>query len=110
MKKCKVCGKEISDNLTYCSHKCAEEDKIHSGVATAVVTTAAATTTFLTQWDKGHGSVRREQNIRKVMQMLKDGVPEDEIRFQLSILFRDMTVDSYLRTAKEWLKRESKGT
>jgi alkaline phosphatase len=109
MKKCKVCGKEIPDNLTYCSHKCAEEDKIHSGVATAVVTTAA-TTTFLTQWDRGSGSSRRESNIRRVMDMLKDGMSEDEIRFQLSILFRDVTVDSYLRVAKEWLKRESKGS
>jgi hypothetical protein len=100
--RCKVCGKIIPDGLDYCSSQCAEADRTNPGVATAV-------TTFLTQWDKGHGSVRREQNIRKVMQMLKDGVPEDEIRFQLSILFRDMTVDSYIRTAKEWLKRESKG-
>jgi hypothetical protein len=100
--KCKVCGKEIPDGLTYCSPKCKELDKNQSKIA-------PDTDEFMTQFDKGHGSVRREANIRKVMQMLKDGVPEDEIRFQLSILFRDMTVDSYIRTAKAWLQRESKG-
>jgi hypothetical protein len=102
MAKCKNCGKTIPNGLDYCSSQCAEADKNQSKIA-------PDTDKFMTQWDKGHGSVRREQNIRKVMEMLKNAVPEDEIRFQLSILFRDMTVDSYIRTAKEWLKRESKG-
>jgi hypothetical protein len=103
MKKCKVCGKEIPNGLTYCSTECAEIDRNQSKIATE------NTPLFLSQWDKGSGSSRRESNIRRVMDMLKDGTSEDEIRFQLSILFRDVTVDSYLRVAKEWLKRESKG-
>jgi|GEM_PF-5533810 hypothetical protein len=102
MVKCKVCGKEIPDGLTYCSAKCKELDKNQSKIA-------PDTDKFMTQFDKGHGSVRREANIKKVMQMLKAGISEDEIRFQLSILFRDTTVDSYLRCAYEMLKRESKG-
>jgi hypothetical protein len=101
--KCKICGKETIGNLSYCSKECLEADKNQSKIA-------PDTDKFMTQFDKGHGSVRREANIKKVMQMLKDGIPEDEIRFQLSILFRDMTVDSYLRCAKQMLERESKGS
>jgi hypothetical protein len=103
MAKCKTCGKTIPNGLDYCSSECAEADKSQSKTATENAPL------FLSQWDRGSGSSRRESNIRRVMDMLKDGIPEDEIRFQLSILFRDMTVDSYLRTAKEWLKRKSKG-
>lgn len=103
MKTCKVCGKQIPNRLTYCSDECAEKDK-------ASINSQQNRPVFVSQWDKGHGSVRREQNIRRVMDMLKQGVPEEEIRFQLSILFRDMTVDSYIRTAKEWIKREGKGS
>jgi len=102
MARCKVCGAPIPDGLTYCSEKCAEADRNQSKVK------AETEKLFVTQFDKGHGSVRREQNIRRVKEMLERGIPEEEIRFQLSMLFRDMTVDSYIRTAKEWLKRESK--
>jgi len=99
MAKCKTCGRNIPEGLNYCSPECAEKDRNH---------TCATEKLFFTQFDKGHGSVRREQNIRRVKEMLERGIPEEEIRFQLSMLFRDMTVDSYIRTAKEWLKRESK--
>lgn len=60
---------------------------------------------FLTQFDKGSGSYRREQNIRKVADMLKKGFSEDDIRFKLGMLFKLATVDEYLRMAKECLKR-----
>ena len=100
MKKCPVCGKPIQEGLDFCSEECMEKYKNQTKVV------SEAEKPFYTQFDKGHGSVRREANIRKVMEMLKNGVPEEEIRFQLSILFRDMTVDSYIRTAKAWLKRE----
>ncbi|MEM0007998.1 MAG: hypothetical protein QXR89_07030 [Candidatus Bathyarchaeia archaeon] len=101
MKTCKVCGKKIPDRLTYCSDECAEKDK-------ATSTTEKSNPPFLTQFDRGHGSVRREANIRKVAEMLENGISEDDIRFQLSILFRPMTVDDYIRTAKELLKRKNR--
>jgi len=95
--KCKVCGKEIPNGLDYCSSECAERDKAKNVVVKE--------TPFLTQFDRGHGSVRREANIRKVAEMLQQGRSEEDIRFELSLLFRPMTVDDYIRTAKEWLKR-----
>lgn len=101
MKKCRVCGKEIPHGLTYCSSECAEKDKVNLKVI------SESEKPFASQFDRGHGSVRREANIKKVAEMLKEGVPEEDIRFQLSMLFRPMTVDDYLRVAKEWLKRES---
>lgn len=63
---------------------------------------------FLTQFDKGSGSFRREQNIRKIAKFLKSGVSEEETRFRLSLSFKASTVDDYLRTARELLRRESK--
>jgi len=96
--KCKICGKETIGNLSYCSKECLEADKNQSKIA-------SEDKPFFTQFDRGHGSVRREANIRKVAEMLQQGRSEEDIRFELSLLFRPMTVDDYIRTAKEWLKR-----
>jgi len=100
--KCKVCGKTIPNGLDYCSSQCAEADKSHFK---ATSDTNKGEATFLSQFDRGHGSVRREANIRRVAEMLQQGRSEEDIRFELSLLFRPMTVDDYIRTAKEWLKR-----
>ncbi|MEM0008341.1 MAG: hypothetical protein QXR89_08815 [Candidatus Bathyarchaeia archaeon] len=104
MGRCKVCGRQIPDTLTYCSEKCAEADRNQPTITTE------PEKPFLTQFDRGHGSVRRETNIRKVAEMLRQGVREEDIRYQLSLLFRPMTVDDYLRTARELLRRESRGS
>jgi len=93
MPNCKNCGKSIPENLDFCSEECSREFKRRK-------------MKFLTQFDKGSGSYRREKNIRKIADLLRDGVSEDEIRFRLSLSFKSSTVDDYLRTAKELLRRE----
>jgi hypothetical protein len=102
MGKCKVCGKQIPNRLTYCSDECAEKDKAQT------TSTQAKNSTFLSQWDKGHGSVRRETNIHRVIEMFERGLSEEDIRYELSFLFRPSTVDDYLRLAKEYLRRKNR--
>jgi len=98
MSKCPVCGKSIPKNVDYCSKECKEKHK--------QLIQEKQRLSFLTQFDKGSGSYRREKNIRKIAELLRDGVSEDEIRFRLSLSFKSSTVDDYLRTAKELLRRE----
>ena len=81
--------------MTYCSDECMEKDKQQT----------ANKPSFLTQFDKGYGSARREKNIRTIIQMLQNGTTEDEIRFQLSMYFRPLTIDNYIETAKTWIRR-----
>ena len=102
MKKCKVCGKQIPNRLTYCSEECAEKDK------TQTTSTLTKNSPFLSQWDKGHGSARRETNIRRVIEMFEKGISEEDIRYELSFLFRPSTVDDYLTLAKEYLRRKNR--
>lgn len=102
MKACKVCGKKIPERLTYCSEECAEKGK------TQATDASTKNPPFLTQFDKGHGSARRETNIRRVVEMFERGMSEDDIRYELSILFRPSTVDDYLRIAKETLRRKNR--
>jgi hypothetical protein len=98
MVKCKVCGKEIPDGLTYCSPRCKELDKNPPKTV--------AEERFLSQFDKGFGSQRRMENINRIIEMFQTGMAEDEIRYQLSFLFRPATIDNYLATAKEYLRRQ----
>jgi len=94
--KCKVCGKVIPDSLTYCSSECAEKGKAKT----------VAEEHFLSQFDKGFGSQRRMENINRIIEMFQTGMAEDEIRYQLSFLFRPSTIDDYLAVAKEYLRRQ----
>ena len=98
MKTCKVCGKKIPKTVDYCSKEC---EDVHKSLR------ENKNPPFLSQFDKGYGSARREANIKQIIQMLESGVDEDEIRFQLSMYFRPMTIDDYLKTAKEWRRRAS---
>jgi hypothetical protein len=95
--KCKVCGKTIPIGLDYCSSQCAEADKNQQKIAPDIA--------FLSQFDKGYGSQRRMENINRVIQMFQEGMAEEEVRYQLSFLFRPATIDSYIATAKEYLRR-----
>jgi len=93
MGKCLNCGKRIPEGLDFCSKECEEKYRENRKKI------------FLTQFDKGSGSYRREQNIRKIAKMLRNGISEDDIRFRLSLSFKASTVDDYLRWAKELLRR-----
>jgi hypothetical protein len=96
MAKCKTCEKTIPNGLDYCSSECAEKGKAKT----------VAEERFLSQFDKGFGSQRRMENINRIIEMFQQGMVEDEIRYQLSFLFRPATIDSYLATAKEYLRRQ----
>ncbi|MGQ9507543.1 MAG: hypothetical protein ACUVTB_06805 [Candidatus Bathycorpusculaceae bacterium] len=101
MAKCKICGREIPNGLDIClecSKNLQNKPQLEKG--------EQQPTKFLSQWDKGYGSYRRLANIEQIVSMLQSGISETEIRFQLSLMFRPMTVDDYLKTAKEWLRRQ----
>jgi len=102
MVKCKNCQKEIPKGLDFCSKECAEQ---YNQKARREQLGENRKTDFLSQFDKGSGSFRREKNIEKVAETLRNGESEDEIRFRLSLSFKSSTVDDYLRTAKELLRR-----
>jgi len=112
MSTCKTCGKPIRKGLNFCSQECkakAKDERHQHTYETPSKSTqnSKENKPFLSQFDKGFGSARREANIKQIMKLLENGVHEDEIRFQLSMYFRAVTVDEYLRTAKDWLRRTS---
>ncbi|MEM2249817.1 MAG: hypothetical protein QXP16_03885 [Candidatus Bathyarchaeia archaeon] len=61
---------------------------------------------ILTQFDTGFGSARREHNIKTIAKMLRDGIPEAEIRRKLGLWFRPHTIDDYVAQAKILLEDE----
>ena len=97
MRKCKICGKPIPDSIDVCG-ECARNVSGNPALS-------STQKDYLSQFDKGFGSVRREQNIRLVAQMLKDGMSEEDVRDDLSLLFKQSTVDDYIRVAKILLRK-----
>jgi len=97
MKKCRICGKPIPDSINMCS-ECARNMPSNPTLPTAQ-------NRFLSQFDKGFGSIRREQNIKTVAKMLKDGISEEDVRDELSLLFKQSTIDDYIRVAKMLIRK-----
>jgi len=95
--KCRNCGKEVSEDRTFCNEEC-----------TRHFYKAKLDEPFKTQFDKGFGSIRRETNIQRVVEMLESGISEDEIRTRLQLYFKSATINEYLEIAKNLLKLKTK--
>jgi hypothetical protein len=112
MSTCKTCGKPTRKGLNFCSQECREKAKderyqhIYETQPKSTLT-PQENKLFISQFNKGFGSARRETNIRQIIRLLESGTSEDEIRFQLSMYFRPVTIDDYIKTAKEWRRRLS---
>lgn len=100
LRKCKVCGKPLpkGSQLDFCK-ECMEKYKENK-------LKTSQSKTFLTQFDKGFGSSRRQHNIEVVKNMLKEGYSEEEIIKIASVYFRKQTVFEYLEIAKGLLQSE----
>lgn len=98
-KKCKNCGELIPKDLDFCNEECMK----------AYIAKNKENLLFLTQFDKGFGSDRRDRNISKIINLLKQGVDENHIKIMLRRYFKPVTIDDYLETAKLTIELEEKG-
>jgi len=74
MSVCPQCGKPIPKNKSFCSPECEQKQLSKEEPKFSV-----NHPTFLTQFDKGTGGNRRDNNIQVVYGMLKKGMSEQEI-------------------------------
>jgi hypothetical protein len=100
MKKCKNCGKQLTSGsrLDFYSKECMKQYRENK--------LKILQRSFLTQFDKGFGSSRRQHNIQVVKNMLEEGYSEEQIIKIASVYFRKQTVFEYLEIAKSLLEIE----
>ncbi len=80
MAKCKVCGKEIPNSLTYCSKECQEKDQTHSLIEMEEDFVAA-----LVDPHYMRGLIWRKDKLEAIHKAFKAGYTEEDI---LGILMR----------------------
>jgi len=96
MNKCKNCGKEIAENLDFCSKECADSYKQSQRLKLDINEFPPIAS----------GSYARERRIEYVKSLLKSNFSEEQIHDILSPYFTHQKIEDYIRVARRKIEIE----